>query len=79
MVVVGVAVMDMGQIGAEPMVGDGVAFGAGLSSGSAIASPLQQNGPPREPVSPSVNGTPHHFWVPYQSSTSLRTWSLAMP
>ena len=76
-VVVGVAVMDVAEIGAEPMVGERVRvlvrilariFGIGHA---AVA--IQQNGLPREPVCSTTAERRYHFWEPYQSSMSLRT------
>ena len=49
MVVVGVAVMDMGQVGAEPVVGDGVSVRV-LSSGSAMRAPYSKTGSRGSPL-----------------------------
>ena len=81
-VVVGVAVVDMRQIGAEPVVGDGVGGDclSDWSSGSAMTSaPYSKTGPRGSPFASIMSVQGHHFCALYQSSTSLRTWSLAMP
>jgi hypothetical protein len=48
MIMVGVAVMDVRQFGAKPMIGKRMSFGAILRL--VHPCPIQQNGLPREPA-----------------------------
>ena len=74
MVVIGVAVMDMRQIGAELVVGDGVSVRFVVGSAMAMATLYSKTGSRGSPFADRSRArNAYHFCVPYQSSTSLRT------
>jgi hypothetical protein len=64
--------VDVGQIGAEPMIGERVRALRVVGIGHT-AFELKQNGLPREPVFGMRLRRNYHFWEPYQSSMSRRT------
>ena len=72
MIVISIAVVNMGEVGAKLVIGQRVGifwvFGVGHAPNE-----YSKTGPRRSPFATQRMKQHYHFWLPYQSSMSLRT------